>query len=135
MGNGRIRVTLLMSTRRSSPATSTPSVNAARTAITIPKSIKAMKIERSVKVVRILRRQIFIQIRGMNFMADRCLPEHPSPGGVFGGLDRPRSDRGSPLQSFCHDHDSAPAAEQGFLRWLYDPDHRSARRKAAALDP
>src|SRR5688572_21301248 len=63
-----ISVTLLISTRRSRPATSTPKLKAVRIVISTPNSTKAMKIDRRVNVVRNLRRQMFFQTSGMNFI-------------------------------------------------------------------
>ena len=57
-----IRLILWIRIRRSRPARSTPSENAARIVIRMPNSRKAMKIESSVKVVRTLRRHRLFQI-------------------------------------------------------------------------
>ena len=66
-----IRLTLWMRISRSSPAMSTPRLNAARIVIRSPNSRNATKIESSVNVVRNFRRQTFFQISGRNFMAVR----------------------------------------------------------------
>ena len=72
-----IRLTLLMSTSRSSPAISTPNANELRIVIRMPNSRNAMKIDSSVKVVRNLRRQMFFQMSGRNFMPPRSPASTP----------------------------------------------------------
>src|SRR5688572_3698360 len=129
-----INVTLLMRTRRSTPAISTPSVKALRTVITIPNSMNAIRIDSSVKVVRILRRQMFIQIRGRNFTAGRFLPEHLSRDAAFFLRDPRHADRVSPSRSFCRDRRSTLAADQESHRWLFDRDRRWAHRTAEGWD-
>ena len=60
--------TLWIIISRSAPATSTPSVNAARIAIRAPNSTNAMRIDRIVKIVRIFRRIRLRQTSGRYFM-------------------------------------------------------------------
>ncbi len=63
-----IRLTLWISTSRSSPAISTPKVNAVRIVISRPNSRNATKIESSVKIVRNFFRHRLLQRSGRNFM-------------------------------------------------------------------
>ncbi len=80
MGSGWMSDTLWITMRRSAPAISTPMLKAALIAMSAPKRMNAIMIDRTVKIVRIFRRIRFLNTRGRNFM-----PQPPARAAPFRG--------------------------------------------------
>ena len=78
-GSGMIRLILLISTSRSSPAISTPKLNAVRIVIRMPNSRNATKIDSSVKMVRIFRRQTLLPDERAGNLHRQSPPQRATP--------------------------------------------------------
>ena len=92
IGNGMIKLTLWISTRRSRPAMSTPKLKAVRMVISRPNSRNATNTDSRVKIVRVFFRHRLLHSSGRNFMR-QLHSAGPCPGAASAWRILPPADR------------------------------------------